>query len=85
MSPAVPDPDPALLAIRHGFRLLHEADAELFTHQARGLASALQELARKSVDSRREAEARRLADRLLLLYPLASETGTVDPRGPKGK
>jgi hypothetical protein len=28
-------------------------------------------LARKSVDSRRQAEARRLADRLLLLCPLA--------------
>ena len=71
MNPARPDPDPAQLAIRRGFRLLREADAELFTHQVRGLAYALQELARKSVDSRREAEARRLADRLLLLYPLA--------------
>jgi hypothetical protein len=70
MTSGTPDPDPALLAIRRGFRLLREADVELFTHQARGLAYALQELARKSVDSRREAEARRLAARLLLLYPL---------------
>ena len=70
MDPAGLDPDPALLAIRRGFRLLHEADRELFTHQAHGLAHALQELARQSVDFRREAEARRLADRLLALYPL---------------
>ncbi len=68
MNPVGPDPDPALLAIRRGFRLLQEVDPELFRHQARGLAHALQELTRKSVDFRRETEARRLADRLLQLY-----------------
>jgi hypothetical protein len=70
MSPAAPDPDPTLLTIRRGLRLLHEASPELFTHQARELAYALQELASKSLEFRRAAEARRLADRLLLLYPL---------------
>ena len=32
MNPVGPDPDPALLAIRRGFRLLQEADPELFRH-----------------------------------------------------
>lgn len=65
-----PDPDPALLTIRCGLRLLHKAKPELFTHQARGIAYALEQLATESADRRRLAEARRLADRLFLLYPL---------------
>jgi hypothetical protein len=62
---AASDPDPAMLTIRRGLRLLHEADARLFTDQARGLAYALEGLATKDVDARVAAEARRLADRLL--------------------
>ncbi len=63
-----PDPDPALLALRRGYRLVREADAaELFTCHAHGLARALEELAAKSSDSRHAADARRLSGRRFLL------------------
>ena len=59
-----------MLTIRRGLRLLHEADPALFTDQARGRAFALEGVSTKDVDARVAAEARRLADRLFVLYPL---------------
>jgi hypothetical protein len=57
--------DPDLLTIRRSFRLLQQADLGLLTHQARGLAFALESLASSCGQApRRQAEARRLADRL---------------------
>jgi hypothetical protein len=59
-----------MLTIRRSLRLLHDSDAELFMHQARGIAYALEGLATTDLDPRVAAGARRLADRVFALYPL---------------
>jgi hypothetical protein len=69
MSAAARDPDPAMLAIRRGLGLLHEADAGLFWTRRVGSRTPSR-VATKDVGSNVAAEARRLADRLSLLYPL---------------
>jgi len=80
MSAATREPDPSMLVIRRALRLLHDADAALFMDQARGIAYALEGLATKDVDSQVAADARRLADRLFLLYPLEASASQGRPR-----
>ena len=77
----VPARDPDLLTICRALRLLQQADPDLFTEQARGLAFALEGFAgRAAQDPRRQAAARRLAEELFALYPLAAWPERTGPR-----